>query len=143
MRDGVPQRSERRSVAGYGRADPARIHPPPRSLAPVVAPRWRGFPTTLPPLIGREREGAAIATLFQQPGRRLLTLIGPGGVGKTRLAVAVVTEIAPSFANGAVFVPLASIRDPALVLPAIARALDIRSTGCHWLSNWRRPGCGC
>jgi predicted ATPase/DNA-binding CsgD family transcriptional regulator len=97
-------------------------------LSPLRARRWQGFPATLLPIIGREREVAAVTALLREPARRLVTLTGPGGVGKTRLALAVAREAEAAFADGAVFVPLAAIRDPALVLPAVARALEIRES---------------
>ncbi|MGH2616368.1 MAG: ATP-binding protein, partial [Thermomicrobiales bacterium] len=108
--------------------EPDRTSPGPRPLAPRWSRRWQGFPTTLPPLIGREQEVAAVLALVHEPGRHLITLTGPGGVGKTRLALAVAKEIEPEFADGAVFVPLAAVSDPALVIPTIARALEIRDT---------------
>jgi predicted ATPase len=85
-----------------------------------------GFPAALPPLIGREREIAELRDLLLQPGQRLVTLTGPGGVGKTRLAIAVASEVAPAFKDGVVFVPLAAVGDPSLVVPTIARALEIQ-----------------
>ena len=62
-------------------------------------------------------------------GRRLVTLTGPGGVGKTRLAIAVGEALLEVFPEGVRFVSLAPIRDPALVLPAIGRAVGVRDAG--------------
>jgi predicted ATPase len=84
------------------------------------------LPTPLSTLVGREREVAAVAALVRDPAVRLATLTGPGGVGKTRLALRVAPEVADDFADGAAFVELAAIRDPALVLPAIAQVLGVR-----------------
>ena len=79
-------------------------------------------------LLGREGEVEAARRLLQGEAVPLLTLTGPGGVGKTRLALQVAAELEPDYADGVVFIPLAAVRDPALVLPTIARALGLRET---------------
>jgi non-specific serine/threonine protein kinase len=82
-------------------------------------------------MVGRDRELAEMRELLGQDDVRLLTLTGAGGVGKTRLALALAHELAPTFPGGAAFVPLAPLADSALVLPAIAAAIGLREGGDH------------
>jgi len=80
------------------------------------------LPVSTTALFGREQAVAEVAGLVEQPGVRLVTLTGPGGVGKTRLAVAVGERLRDHFGAGTVFVPLEAVTDPGLVLAAIGRA---------------------
>ena len=77
-------------------------------------------------LFGREKSAATLEELLLDERARLVSLLGPGGVGKTSLALQVARNVATAFADGVYWVPLATIRDPELVLSAIARALDVR-----------------
>jgi predicted ATPase/DNA-binding SARP family transcriptional activator len=91
---------------------------------PAEAPRLR-LPAAPTPLVGRRLELTAVEAILRRDDVRLVTLTGPGGTGKTRLALAVAEHLAPETRGGAAFVDLSSIRDAALVLPTIAQAMGV------------------
>ncbi|MCB0110635.1 MAG: helix-turn-helix domain-containing protein, partial [Caldilineaceae bacterium] len=92
-------------------------------------PTATNLPTVTTPLIGREAEVAALLDLLYRPACRLLTLVGVGGMGKTRLALAMATEARPTFVDGVYVVALAPLRDGQLIVPAIADALGVTLPG--------------
>jgi len=123
-----------RSLGGHRLKDIADV----QHLHQVVAPglpeefpplRSLGTKTNLPtpayPLIRRDAELAELTGLLTRPGRRLHTLTGPGGSGKTRLAVAVAEKVADRFPDGVFFVPLAAVTQASIVWTTIAEALGL------------------
>jgi predicted ATPase/class 3 adenylate cyclase/Tfp pilus assembly protein PilF len=81
------------------------------------------------PLLGREREVAAVCALLRRADVRLVTLTGPGGIGKTRLSLQVAAELLDAFPDGVWQVRLSRLTDPALVIPTIATTLDLKERG--------------
>ncbi|MEO8973564.1 MAG: tetratricopeptide repeat protein, partial [Ktedonobacteraceae bacterium] len=87
---------------------------------------YNNVPTQTTALIGREKEVAAARQLVSREDVRLVTFTGPGGVGKTRLALQVATELSHTFVDGLYFIDLAPVSDAALVIATIAQALGLR-----------------
>ncbi len=90
----------------------AAQRPPMLATKATRTDRLVGLPVPVTPLIGREADIEAVAALLAEPSVRLLTLSGPGGTGKTRLAIAVAERLASVFPDGMTFVPLAHSRIP-------------------------------
>jgi predicted ATPase/DNA-binding XRE family transcriptional regulator len=91
-------------------------------------PFWK-MPLAFTSFIGREQEVDAVCAMLRRPDIRLITLLGAGGIGKTRLAMEIARVMRGDFAGGVCFVPLTSISDPTLVVPTISEALDIQESG--------------
>ncbi len=89
------------------------------------------LPTPLTPMIGREREEAEAVHLLRWQGIKLLTLLGPGGIGKTRLALEVARRLRADFDESLALVALSSIREPELLLPTIIEAVGLEGGGAQ------------
>lgn len=103
--------------------------PLPVPAAPITVTTRHNLPAPMTSLINRLRDTANVAGLLQQVDLRLLTLLGPPGIGKTRLAIHTAEQVAPHFRDGVWFVDLAPLTDAALVLPTIAHALAVAEAG--------------
>src|SRR5258707_915446 len=91
--------------------------------------RASNLPVSRTGFVGREKEAAAAGELLLRPDVRLVTVTGPGGIGKTRLAVEVASTLYEKFPGGAYFVSLSPLSDPGLIAAMIAQTLGIRGTG--------------
>jgi predicted ATPase len=97
------------------------VEPRSRPTAPLPRPTTR--------LIGRDTDVAQVLDLLVDPDVRMVTIVGPGGIGKSRLAVAVAEGAKQRYPDGVAYVELASLREPSLVLPTIAKTLGIEEPG--------------
>jgi predicted ATPase/class 3 adenylate cyclase len=97
--------------------------------------RPNNLPLQPTPFIGREKALAVVAELISRQNVRLLTLAGPGGVGKSRIALQVAAEVIDSFADGVFFVDLAATTDPSVVISDIARTMGAKEAGDQSLSD--------
>jgi hypothetical protein len=122
--------SERFTASPAGTAAAQRVEGP------------RPLPAVPTSLLGREQAIADVATLVTDPQVRLVTLTGPGGVGKTRLALAAGEQLRDHFGGGTAFVPLAAVADPRLALAGIARAVGADQSGAarSWTHSPSRSG---
>jgi hypothetical protein len=114
-----------RGLAWFAATSPQAAAALPSSRGP------RPLPVGTTSLVGREQDVEEVAGLLARPGVRLVTLIGPGGVGKTRLALAVAERLRGHFAAGVAFVPLAGVIRPEQVPVAIARAVRADLSGAR------------
>jgi hypothetical protein len=96
------------------------------------------FPRPLTQFVGRERELSLGRELLASAAVPLVTLTGPGGVGKTRLAIRLADEVASEFPDGGWFVPLASVGSPDLVAPAVASTLGVTERASTSLREFPR-----
>jgi predicted ATPase/DNA-binding XRE family transcriptional regulator len=125
---------ERASFLQQGRA---QRRAPDRGSACLLSPEAYGFalPSPLTPLIGRDHELTSLLARIQRADTRLLTCLGPAGVGKTRLSLEVAASLQDVFRDGSAVVPLAPLYDANLLPMAIAQALDVQLTGADALDD--------
>jgi predicted ATPase/transcriptional regulator with XRE-family HTH domain/Tfp pilus assembly protein PilF len=120
---------DRAAIITLARAEP---YLDPAAAAPRPLPAPQRPPTNLPApltrLIGRKQDIAAMRNALLRGATRLVTLIGPPGIGKTRLSIEVARDVHDAFVDGASFVALAPISDPSLVIPTIAQTLGVRES---------------
>lgn len=137
---GIEPEPETEALAAQARAEVEPRREVVRPVQPLGALRKpqvasvHNLPILPTPLIGRDDEQATICQQLLHNGVRLLTLVGPPGIGKSRLALAAAANLVSAFAHGVWFVDSAPICDPTLVLPAIADVLDVRDAGDRSLS---------
>src|SRR5215218_1013900 len=139
VRDQLPSGTGLRDLGEYRLKDlfrPERVFQLSAPGLPVEFPSLRtldAYRNNLPlqptPLIGREKEVAEVRDLLRGKAMRLLTLTGPGGTGKTRLALQAAADLLDDFPDGTFFVPLATLTEAQLFFSAVAETLGVRETG--------------
>jgi predicted ATPase/class 3 adenylate cyclase len=147
VRDSLPAETALQALGEHQLRDLLRpepvyqlLHPQlPSSFPPLrtLQRRPNNLPAWTTPFIGRELEIDTIRhQLLRRPDVRLITLLGPGGTGKTRLATQVALDSLDDFPDGVFFVALARINDPALVGPCVAQVLNVREAADRPLLDW-------
>ena len=101
----------------------------PSDFPPLRSQTNNNLPTPTTPFIGRSQELTTVTTQLRQDDVRLVTLLGPGGIGKTRLAIEVARAVQTKFADGAIFVPLAAVTEPTQIPQAILQAMQLPLAG--------------
>ena len=139
VRDQLPTQTSLRDLGEHRLKDlfrPERVFQLLAAGLPSEFPPLRtldAFRNNLPlqptPLIGREKEVSEVCDLMRLEETRLLTLTGPGGTGKTRLALQAAADLLDDFPDGTFFAPLATLTEAELLLPAVAETLGMRETG--------------
>jgi non-specific serine/threonine protein kinase len=121
--------TETKAPSAVASADGVKLNrPAPPTALPIFDLSASNLPMILTPLLGRDEEVVALTSLLTRDDVRLVTLIGPPGVGKTRLAAHIAAQLAGSFAHGPLFVDLTSLADAESFLPTLAEYLNVRET---------------
>ncbi len=103
--------------------------PVPAALDPEASPVYEQVPPPYTPIVGRATEIDELIAMVDDRRARVVTIVGTGGIGKSRLAIEVALRAGPHFADGVAFVPLENVVDPKLLLPTLAKALGIHESG--------------
>ena len=128
--------SEEKTMAPRKSGLSSASHPPKTDTAlPTFETPLSSLPLSLTPILGREKEVETIIKLLSRFDVRLVTLVGPPGVGKTRLAIHTANEIAGMFAHGAVFLDIAPLNNPQEMLASLANSIGIQETSGEPLIN--------
>ncbi len=122
-------------------AAPERVYQLGDEEFPALNSLYRtNLPVPATPFVGRRGELEEVAALLNREDVRLLTLTGPGGTGKTRLALQAAAEASDRYPDGITWVPLAPLRDPALLLPTVAQELELKEESGELLTETLQGG---